>query len=100
MRQFVADETQTITCPLGNKAWIQAPAYFGESCLFRLDEMGDPMPSLYSCVCFSRSEFVTLAKSCIDEVLLEFPDVGRKFAIFKHSLAASSTMKDRARTPG
>merc|ERR550537_1921895 len=69
--------------PLKSKAWIQAPAYFGESCLFQSEDLLHALPALYSCVCFSRCEFVTLTKEAVDRVLKEFPKVKARFAVFK-----------------
>ena len=65
--------------PSSNQAFIQAPAFFGETVLW----FDDPPPRAYGAKCLTRAELTTMTKDDIEEMLVDLPYVRPSFEHFK-----------------
>jgi CRP-like cAMP-binding protein len=62
-----------------DEAFIQAPAFFGETVLW----FDDPLSRTYGARCLTRVELTTITKNDVEEVLSELPYVRATFENFK-----------------
>jgi hypothetical protein len=78
----------TRTGAQADHAFIQAPAFFGETVLW----YDDPHPKTYGARCLTRAELTTMTKNDVEEVVSELPYVKVTFENFKaHILQQGGT---------
>jgi CRP-like cAMP-binding protein len=65
--------------PSSNQAFIQAPAFFGETVLW----FDDPPARAYGARCKTRAELITITKTDVEEMLEDLPYVRPSFDNFK-----------------
>jgi CRP-like cAMP-binding protein len=68
----------------GEQAYIQAPAFFGESLLF-IDEPGS---AGYSARCLTRAEFTTFTREDVETVLRELPYMRSRYEEYREKLVS------------
>lgn len=77
---------------------VEAPAYFGESCLWVQYEdwkTTDPPIYLYSARCESRGELIKIPRTAIEDLLEKFsPWLGERFDFFREAVVAGLEAKE------
>jgi CRP-like cAMP-binding protein len=68
----------------GQQAYIQAPAFFGESLLF----VDVPGSAAYSARCLTRAEFTTFTRVDVESVLAELPYMRERYEDFREKLVS------------
>jgi len=68
--------------PPSGPLFCAAPAYFGDSCVFTLDQ-DDPEPVEYSAKCVQRSEFAVINRDSLVRIMHDYPFVRNKYVIFR-----------------
>jgi hypothetical protein len=69
----------------GDVAYVKAPAFFGESCLWN----DDPEPADYGCKTLTRCEFTTITRPDVDYVIAELPYLQPRFLAFRDYVSKS-----------
>ncbi|CAE7240661.1 Kcnh5 [Symbiodinium sp. CCMP2456] len=88
--------SQPIVCSMS----IEAPAYFGESCLCDpVEKWGEKPPQcMYSARCEMRSEVMCILRSDIGALIKEFsPWMGERFEVFREEVVQNLTDAARVR---
>lgn len=73
-------------------AYVNAPAFFGESLLFS----AEPEPVQYSAKCMTRAEFTTLLKGDIEMVVSELPYLKGNYDKFVESIKERSSERRKS----
>jgi CRP-like cAMP-binding protein len=75
-----------------DRAYVQAPAFFGENALY----FDEPPPKQYSAKCLTRSELTTLTKEDIEHVVQELPYIKDTYdAFIAHMLAQAGLQSEQ-----